>query len=92
MPLLYTDEKYLEMTQKVMNTFSEDFQFNREIEIYKVQFLLFILRNTVGENEVWPTDTFSYCEIDKDVFSHTPDIGCQVNIVTCLLPDDQINF
>ncbi|RZB39135.1 Maelstrom domain containing protein [Asbolus verrucosus] len=82
LPILYADEKTFEMTTKVFDNFCEKFHFADEIKVYNLQYMFFALRNTAAGQNVWPTETFSYTEIEKDVYSYCPNISCEFHEVS----------
>lgn len=76
-PLLYSDEKTMEMIQKVLEDYTQQFGYKRKLKVYSLEYLLFTLKNSISVNgQVWESDTFSSVAVDRDVFSLTPGLGC----------------
>lgn len=67
------------MTNNVMENFCYEFGVKEEIKIYSLPHMFYTLRNGAARKPVWPSDTFSYNELEKDVYSFTTDIGCEVS-------------
>lgn len=85
------------MTNNVLGNFSYEFGLKEEIKIYSLPHLFFTLRNGAARKPVWLTDTFSYNELDRDVYSFTIDIGCEVSqksfhILLFRLKDDDLIY
>ncbi|XP_044253893.1 protein maelstrom 1 [Tribolium madens] len=74
--IVYADEKTHEMTTRVIGNFCQEFNYSGEIKVYNSQFLFFALRNAVAGRTIWPTETYSITELEKDIYSYTPDISC----------------
>ncbi|XP_976484.2 protein maelstrom isoform X1 [Tribolium castaneum] len=75
--IVYADEKTHEMITKVIDNFCQEFNYPDEIKVYNFQYLFFALRNSVAARTVWPTETYSSTELEKDLYSYTPDISCE---------------
>ncbi|KAJ3659285.1 hypothetical protein Zmor_010981 [Zophobas morio] len=74
--IVYADDKTFDMTTNVINNFRDDFRFDEEIKVYNLQYMFFALRNAVAGKTVWQTETFAFSELEKDVYSYTPNIAC----------------
>lgn len=48
-------------------------------KVYTLEFFLFVLKNAVAEDQVWPAISLSADEIDRDVYDHTSGIACEVS-------------
>lgn len=68
------------MITNVIDNFCYEFRPTEVIIVSYFQHLFFSIRNTVAERKVWLTETFSARELEKDVYSYTPNISCDVNI------------
>ncbi|KAL3282473.1 hypothetical protein HHI36_005656 [Cryptolaemus montrouzieri] len=78
LPVLYAAENNLSMVTSVFETWCERFQRNKELfQIYNLQCMFRILRNTVAGSDCWQSDTMSYQEIEKDVYNYTEEIACE---------------
>lgn len=49
------------------------------LNVYSVEYLLFILKNSCAGEQVWPSISLSTSEIQKDVYAYTMGIGCEVS-------------
>ena len=78
---MYADDKTFDMTTNVINNFRDDFRFDEEIKVYNLQYMFFALRNAVAGKTVWQTETFAFSELEKDVYSYTPNIACAVSLL-----------
>lgn len=59
------------------------------IDVYSIEFLLYVLKNSCAGEQIWPTLTLSTTEIAKDVYAYTMGIGCEVTslLVNLQSPD-----
>lgn len=72
----------IKMVQQVLDTMSFDFEEqDNQFKVYNLQYMFKVLRNSVAGDIVWPTDTYSIREIEKDVNAHTRGISCEVKYV-----------
>jgi protein maelstrom len=74
---VYTKEIILDMTENVIQNFRAEFSMDEKINVYSLEVMFGTLKNTVAGNLVWPTDSTSQNEVEKDVYSYTADIACQ---------------
>lgn len=80
-PVLYADEKTMKMVQHVFNMMAFEYDGKEDaFKIYNMQYMFKVMRNIVAGDEIWPSDTFSVREIEKDVNAHAKGISCEVNI------------
>lgn len=68
----------LKMVQQVLDTMCYDFESNDTFKVYNLQYMFKVLRNSAAGDVVWPTDTYSIREIEKDVNAHAKGLSCQV--------------
>lgn len=67
------------MVQRVLDNWCIDFGEDTTLfNVYNLQYMFRILRNTVAGEPVWPSDTYSLREIEKDVYAYTKGIACEV--------------
>ncbi|XP_057651568.1 protein maelstrom homolog [Diorhabda carinulata] len=82
-PPLYVDEKMMKMVQSILDNWCYDFGEDRPLfKIYNLQYMFRILRNTVANETIYPSDTYSAREIEKDVYAYTAGICCEYHSVT----------
>ncbi|KAJ8929484.1 hypothetical protein NQ314_017816 [Rhamnusium bicolor] len=70
------------MIQLVLDTWCMDYQDNCNINVYNLQYMFRMLRNTVARDNVWHTDTYSAREIEKDVYAYAVGISCEYHEIT----------
>lgn len=53
-------------------------------KVFNLEYMFRVLKNTAAGKVVWPSDTFSVREIEKDVYAYSADITCEVRAVRCI--------
>lgn len=48
-------------------------------KVYSLDYMLFLLKNAVAENQVWPVVSLSTEELERDVYDYTIEIACDVS-------------
>lgn len=82
-PPLYAHEKMIKMVQNILDNWCYDLGEDRPLfKVYDLQYMFRILRNTVANQTIYPSDTYSAREIEKDVYAYTTGICCEVHSVT----------
>lgn len=66
------------MVQQVLDAMCYDFESQDTFKVYNLQYMFKVLRNSVAGDIVWPTDTYSIREIEKDVNAHSKGLSCMV--------------
>ncbi|KAJ8951000.1 hypothetical protein NQ318_006384 [Aromia moschata] len=83
MPILYCNERDMKLVQDVLDVWGMDYGGGpSEFKVYNLQYMFRILRNTVASDNVWPSDTFSNREIEKDVNAYAKGITCEYHSIT----------
>ncbi|KAK9870477.1 hypothetical protein WA026_008035 [Henosepilachna vigintioctopunctata] len=78
LPILYAAERNLPMVVGVFDDWCDKFGVDpSRIQVYNLQYMFRILRNTVAGIDCWTSDTMSYQEIERDVYNYTPNIACE---------------
>ncbi|XP_018579635.1 protein maelstrom homolog isoform X2 [Anoplophora glabripennis] len=77
MPVLYCHERYMKMVQEILDTWCDDYQEQVFFDVYDLQYMFRVLKNTVAGDNVWNSDTFGNREIEKDVYAYAKGISCE---------------
>lgn len=78
MPILYCHEKYLKMVQEILDTWCYDYNDRVSFNVYDLQYMFRVLKNTVAGDNVWPGG-FAAREIEKDINAYSKGISCDVS-------------
>lgn len=77
-PIVYVKEKYMTLVKKVLNMWADDYNNNCYFEVYNLQFMFNELRSAIEQSDIVMANSFGFAEMSKDIYSHVPDIGCEV--------------
>lgn len=80
-PIIYVKEKYMKQTKNILDMWENDYNNNCYSGVYNLQFMFNELRSTIELSDIAMSNSFGFGEISRDIYSHVPDIGCEVNIV-----------
>lgn len=78
MPILYTDDRIIDMVRDVLDSWSHEFGDGPIFKVYSLQYMLRVLKNTCVGANCWFSDTPAISTVEKDMYCFTPGICCDV--------------
>lgn len=76
---MFARERDLAFITQTLETFALDFGKPENLfKVYSLEYFLYILKNAVAEQQVWPVLSVSAGEIERDVYDFTLNIACEV--------------
>lgn len=76
-PPMYVEARNKEVVEDVLKNLAIDFGHDEKLfTVYSMEYLFYILRNTVAQRNVFPAESLSTLELEKDIYDFCQDIPC----------------
>ncbi|KAF2896622.1 hypothetical protein ILUMI_09553 [Ignelater luminosus] len=76
-PPLYTIEKNRVIAENILQKLCNKYCYEENLfEVYSLEYLFFVLRNSVNPNRPYPSTSSSHLELEKDVYDFCKNIPC----------------